>query len=760
MNYLNYSEFLNEKEIKFNETGFKPAPISPLLYDFQNVITKWAIRKGRAAIFADCGLGKTPIQLEWARQVAIKTEKPVLILAPLAVSKQTKREGVKFKTHVNICESQNDIVNGVNITNYEKLHKFNPSVFSGIVLDESSILKSYTGKFRTEIIESFMHTPYKLACTATPAPNDFIELGNHSEFLNILSRPEMLSTFFINDASNTGTWRLKRHGQNKFWEWLCSWAVMITKPSDLGFEDNKFILPKLNIIEKVIKYGKPLPGKLFTEKASTLNERRQARQLSIDEKVKYISKLASKNGDSWLIWCDLNNESAAASKSINGAVEIKGSDKIEFKEKSMMDFSSGKIRVLVTKPKIAGFGMNWQHCNNVIFMGLSDSYESYYQAVRRCWRFGQKNPVNAYLITTDVEGNIVDNVKRKENDANRMRSEMVKNMKDITKKEVYSLSSKKSEYKTNHKKGEGWELFLGDSVEVIKSIKEDSIGFSMFSPPFASLFTYTDSNRDMGNCRNKDEFFNQFNFLIPELKRVLMPGRLIAIHCMNLLATMTHDGFMGLHDFRGDIIRAFLQHGFIYHSEVCIWKDPLIQAVRTKVLSLAHKQVVKDSSRCGQGLADYIVVMRKPGENIEPISRQAGFTEYIGERESPKAKKTDIQKTNKFSHEIWQRYASPVWFDIRQTKVLSTTLARDERDEKHVCPLQLDTIERCLELWSNKFDKVLDPFVGIGSVVFSAAKMDRHGIGIELKESYFNQALKNMDLIKYQKSQLGLFKEL
>jgi hypothetical protein len=728
-----------------------------MLYDFQSIITRWAIRKGRTAIFADCGLGKTPMQLEWANQIHKKENAPILILAPLAVSKQTKREGDKFNIPIKIVDSQDDVINGINITNYEKLHKFISDKFIGIVLDESSILKSYSGKYRNYIIESFLDTPYKLACTATPAPNDYMELGNHSEFLNILTRFEMLSSFFINDTSNVGTWRLKKHAQDKFWEWMCSWAVMITKPSDLGFKDEKFVLPELNIIEKVIDFGKPLPGKLFIEKANTLHERRQARRETIKLKSDYISNLISRSDEPWLIWCDLNKEAETISKIIPEAIEIRGSNKNEFKEKTMMDFSDGNVRVLVTKPKIAGFGMNWQHCNNVIFIGLSDSYESYYQAVRRCWRFGQEKEVNVYIVTSDIEGNIVENVKRKECDALEMRKKMVGYMKYISKKEIYSMETSKTEYETDHTIGNQWELYLGDNIEIIKDIESESIGFSLFSPPFASLFTYSDLKRDMGNSRTKKEFFDHFNFLIPELHRILMPGRLIGIHCMNLPATITHDGYIGLKDFRGDIIRAFENNDFIFHSEVCIWKDPLVQAVRTKVLSLAHKQVIKDSSRSGQGLADYIVVMRKSGENPKPISRPDGFLEYIGEKQLPKVLKHKDQKKNKFSHEIWQRYASPVWLDIRQTRVLNSEIARDSSDEKHVCPLQLDTIERCLELWSTKYDRILDPFVGIGSVVFCAAKMDRYGIGIELKKSYYKQALKNMNLVKYQKSQKNLF---
>ena len=748
---MKYQEFLNKKDIIDQQSGFNPVSLNPQLYDFQSAIVRWACKRGRAAIFADCGLGKTPMQLEWAHQVHQFTGKPILILAPLAVSKQTQREGEKFNIHVNICESQDDVITGINITNYEKLHKFDAGVFVGIVLDESSILKSYTGKFRNYIIESFQKTPYKLACTATPAPNDFMELGNHSEFLNVLSRSEMLSLFFINDTANVGTWRLKGHGENKFWQWLCSWAVMLSKPSELGFDDAGFTLPELNIVEHVIAFGKPLEGCLFPQKAETLNERRQARRESINEKIELIKQTVT-DDEPWLIWCDLNNESESISQAIR-ATEITGQQDNEIKESRMMGFSSGQYRVICTKPKIAGFGMNWQHCNNVIFAGLSDSYEAFYQAIRRCWRFGQNKQVNCHIITTDIEGNIVENIKRKESDALRMRKEMIEHMQDITKSELHEKSISSFDYKTDIYKTDKYELHLGDNIDLIKELKDDSIGFSIFSPPFASLFTYTNSIRDMGNCRDKNGFLEHFKFLVAELYRVMMPGRLVAIHCMNLLMTITHDGVMGMHDFRGDIIRLFQEEKFIFHSEICIWKDPLIQAVRTKVLSLAHKQVCKDSSRCGTGIPDYIVVMRKGGDNPKPIERKHGFTEYIGEREFLNTNFNEDQRKNKLSHEIWQRYASPVWMDIRQTRVLSTDIARDEKDEKHVCPLQLDTIERCIELWSAKEDLIVDPFSGIGSTVYSAVSMGRHGIGFELKESYWRQSIKNLEYLESKERQ-------
>jgi len=305
--------------------------------------------------------------------------------------------------------------------------------------------------------------------------------------------------------------------------------------------------------------------------------------------------------------------------------------------------------------------------------------------------------------------------------------------------------------------GPDWAIYNGDCVEVVKGIPDNSIHFSLFSPPFASLFTYSDSDRDMGNCKNDRQFLRNFRYLTKELFRVTMPGRLVSIHCMNMLATITKDGHIGIKNFRDEVIRAFKWAGFYQHSEVVIWKDPLLQAVRTKALGLAHKQICKDSAMCNQGLPDYIVVMRKPGANPEPVSHRRGFERYVGEMPEPRAPKNDIGKKNKYSHEVWQRYASPVWFDINQTKTLNVAGARDDRDERHVCPLQLETIERCLELWTNPGDTVLSPFAGIGSEGYQAIKQDRKFIGIELKESYFRKAVKNLQSVDNAQAQLSLF---
>lgn len=442
-----YDNFLESKRIATPDCGIDVNDISPVLFDFQKDIVKWALKKGRAALFTMTGTGKTLMQLEWARQIADKCGGDVLILAPLAVSHQTIREAKKIGLDVHLCRSQEQVKQGVNIANYEMLHKFDASKFIGIVLDESGLLKDYSGTTRNQIIDSFKHTPYKLACTATPAPNDYMELGNHAEFLGVMSRTEMLSMFFVHDGGETSKWRLKGHAESKYWEWLASWSVVLTKPFDLGYEDDGFILPPLNIKSVVVDSDKPIEGMLFALPAQTLMERRQARRSSTEDRVKYCADIVNSTDEHFLVWCDLNYESELLTKAIPGAVEIRGSHDNDYKERNMLAFSNGDIRVLVTKPSIAGHGMNWQHCSNMAFVGLSDSFEQYFQAVRRCWRFGQKKPVTVHVITSELEGEVVKNIARKEDQAMKMIAEMVEYTKSITSENIRATVQEKTEYK-------------------------------------------------------------------------------------------------------------------------------------------------------------------------------------------------------------------------------------------------------------------------------------------------------------------------
>lgn len=751
---------MESKQVIIKPAGFECGEVNQVLFPFQQDIVKWALRRGKSAIFADCGLGKTLMQLEWSNKVHEHTGEDVLILAFLAVARQTAEEGKKIGLQVNLCREQADVKPGINITNYEMMHKFDPERFAGIVLDESSILKAYDGKTRTDIIEAFGNTPYRLACTATPAPNDFMELGNHSEFLGIMSRTEMLATFFVHDGGDTSKWRLKGHAEEKFWEWVASWAVVIKEPSDLGYENGDFTLPELKIVEHVVKVNKPTEGHLFAIEALTLQERQQARRTSLEDRVARCAEIVNQTEEQFLVWCDLNRESELLTKSIPDAVEVKGSDKPEHKEKAMMDFSAGKIRVLVTKPSICGFGMNFQNCHNEAFVGLSDSYEAFYQAVRRCWRFGQTKEVTAHVIIGEQEGAVVANIKRKEADAIKLQENLVKHTQEITKQNINATERQTDDYKTATAQGNGWTLFLGDCVEVAREIPDNTIHYTIFSPPFSSLYTYSNMDRDMGNCKNNNEFFTHFKFLIDELYRITMPGRLLSFHCMDIPAMKDRDGYIGIKDFPGDMLRLFEWAGFIYHSKVVIWKDPLVEATRTKALGLMHKQIVKDSAMCRQGLPDYLITLRKPGANNEQIAHPDGLTEFAGEDEPNAPKKEPTLKSQHavndhhshiqikdpvYSHQVWRRYASPVWMDINPSKTLQKESAREHKDERHICPLQLEVIERALTLWSNKGDLIFSPFAGIGSEGYEALKMGRRFLGAELKQSYFDQAKRNLE---------------
>lgn len=429
---MSYAEFLDTKAIRAIPTGLvDPTEPPAMLFPFQRDIVKWALRRGRAAVWADCGLGKTPMSLAWADQVPGRT----LILAPLAVAQQTCREGKKFGIDVAYARATCDA--RITVTNYEMLDHFNPDDYTGVVLDESSILKAFDGKFRNQIIDSFRDTPFKLPCTATPSPNDYMELGNHAEFLGVLTRTEMLSTFFVHDGGDTSQWRLKGHAQRDFWQWVCSWAVMIRRPSDLGYDDGAFVLPPLDMHQHTVEAISTPEGALFALEATTLQERQQARKLTTPERCKAAAEIiASKPEEPWLIWCDRNIESETITAMVPGAVEITGSDTNEQKESRMLGFSAGTHRVIVTKSSIAGFGMNWQHCNNVVFLGLSDSYEQFYQAVRRCYRFGQTKAVNCHVVTSDIEGAVVANIQRKEADAANMAGEMVSHMRSMNEADI------------------------------------------------------------------------------------------------------------------------------------------------------------------------------------------------------------------------------------------------------------------------------------------------------------------------------------
>lgn len=729
---MDYTDFIKQKRRNEVATGHNPQYLNEYLKPFQHAIVSWAVRRGRAAIFADTGLGKTIMQLSWANEVQSHTNGKVLILAPLAVSEQTIEEGAKFGIDVKRVPLGQDIPNnGVWITNYERMESINFAELHGLVLDESSILKSHTGKTRQLIIDSAQGIPYRLSCTATPSPNDFEELGNQCEFLGVMTRTEMLATYFVNDTGDTGTWRLKGWGASKFWEWMGSWAVVVRNPSDIGFNGDEYLLPPLQYFEHVVTTNKLFEGELFAKTAQTLQERRKAQRDSIEDRCRALADIVNADkSEPWLIWCHLNDEAEMLTSLIDGAVNVQGSDTPETKSKNLMGFAHGDIRVLVSKPKIAGFGMNWQHCARMAFVGLDDSFEKFYQSVRRCYRFGQKRNVQVHLFTSESEGQILINLKRKEEQHHQISKQMIDFMKDIMNNELKGQQNIVDEYKEDTYKGDGFTVHMGDCVKWSRRMEDNSIDYSVFSPPFADLFVYSNSDHDMGNCKDDAEFVQQLRYLIAELFRVIKPGRNVSFHCMNLPTTKMRQGFIGLRDFRGDLIRAFQDVGFIYHSEVCIWKDPVVAMQRTKALGLLHKTIRENSTMSRMGLPDYVVTMRKPGECEDRVKHG-----------------DDLPVT------MWQKYASPIWDDINQSRTLNKLPARNENDEKHMCPLQLDVIERCIHLWTNPGDVVFSPFTGIGSEGYCAVKMNRKFVGTELKPQYFELACQNIaDALRDQAS--------
>lgn len=727
---MNYAEFIASKRKAATFDGVAPGVMHPELFDWQRRVVEWALRKGRAAIFADCGMGKTFMQLEWASHVP----GDVVLLTPLAVGAQTEREAARFGIDARVSRDGERAAK-ITIINYEKLHKLDAGAYAGVVLDESSILKSMDGRTKNDLISMFAATRFRLACTATPAPNDHMELGNHAAFLGVSTMPEMLATYFCHDGGETSVWRLKGHAVDDFWAWVASWAMMVRKPSDIGFDDDGYVLPPLNMHVHEVKADIKREGELFAMPALALDEQRKARRATLEARVKAAADIANATNDQILVWCELNDESDALRDAIHGSKAVSGSDDDDVKATRMTDFAAGDLRCLVTKPKIAGFGMNWQSCSQMVFVGLSHSYEQFYQAVRRCWRFGQTSLVDVHIITSDAERAILDNIKSKQDKADEMVAQMVEKMKATMLSELGMPSaSARAEYVERREDGDEWTMHNGDCVDVVSRMPDASVGFSVFSPPFASLYTYSASDRDMGNCRTHSEFYAHFEFLVRELYRVTMPGRLLSFHCMNLPTSKDRDGFIGIRDFRGELIRMFCDAGWIYHSEVCIWKDPVTAMQRTKALGLLHKQIKKDSCMSRQGIADYLVTMRKPGVNPVPV-RHSGTGDDM-------------------PVEMWQRYASPVWMDINPSDTLQYQSAREHEDERHICPLQLQVIDRALTLWSAPGDVVLSPFAGIGSEGYCAVKSGRRFVGVELKKSYYEQAVRNL---RAAKAQLTLF---
>lgn len=741
-----YIEFLIKKQKVHIESGFEVDidSLNPKLFLFQKFCVHRAVKYGKYAIFSGTGTGKTLMEGSWSFEVVKFTGKSVLILAPLAVSGQTVEICSGMNIDVIECSDKTDFTKvGIYITNYEQLENL-PEDFiknlAGVALDEASILKNHEGVYRNKLIDTFKETHYKSVFTATGSPNDPMENGNYSEFLDVMPRNEMLAMYFVHDAGETQKWRIKKHARKEFWRFISSFAIMFQVPKDIGFDNTGYDLPPLNLIEKQIVTEKRDNGSLFNDMAVSATTFNQELRLTKVERLDVVSDIVNASAESFVIWIKHNSEEEYLKKLIPDAVIVTGSDSQEYKKQKLLDFAHNKFRVLISKVKICGYGMNFQNCHNTIFASPDFSFEAVYQAIRRFLRFGQMFAVNAWLVTTDTMQNVIETFKRKQ----ALFEEMQKEMSLASSESLYvdrlgKLIRKFKEVKTNN-----FMYQLGDSVQLIRKLESDSIGFSIWSPPFPTLYVYSNEIEDMGNSKDFKEFFEGFNFLIPDLNRVMMPGRNVAVHCMDVPIQKGKEGYIGLRDFSGMIIDSFQKAGFIYHSRVTLWKNPVTEMQRSKALGLLHKQIKKDASMCRVGIPDYLLIFRKEGDNPQPIIHQD----------------KNQSLPNYLPVSLWQKYASPVWMDIDFGDTLNSRAGKDKDDERHIAPLARPIINRALHLWSNEGDTILTTYGGIGSEGAEAIKLKRKAILFELKESYFNEGVQNCLNAEKIKSQKTLFNEI
>lgn len=726
---MEYNKFLETKKKKFISSGFdaNDEDLNSNLFEFQKYAVKTALKKGRFALFFDCGLGKTLMQLSWANAVFNHTSNKVLILAPLAVVEQTKREAVKFGIDLNSFD----------IVNYDQLKNTDTSIYSGVVLDESSILKGKGGKTSSYIIDLFENTPYKLACTATPSPNDHMELGQHSQFLGAMSYLEMLAMFFVHDGGETSKWRLRKHAKDNFWKYVCTWSMACDSPSTLGFNVDGYNLPSIEFIEHKIPVENE-SGLLFGDVAVSATELHRDLKRSFNKRIEKTKELVNSSNEQWIVWTLKNDEAKELNKVLNDSINVQGADKPEVKAKNLNGFADNNFKTLITKTSIASFGMNYQNCCNMVFTSYDFKFEAFYQAVRRCYRFGQKNKVKVHILVPESQVNVRKSILQKQD----RHFQMINEMSKYSNNTDYKTNKSNFMVKNKEIKTDEYHVINGDCVQETKRLKDNEADLCVFSPPFAELYVYSDKEEDMGNVSDYREFENHFKYLIPEIKRVLKQGRICAIHCMDLPIQKGKEGFIGLRDFSGMLIDWFTEQGFIYHAKTTIWKNPVTEMQRTKALGLLHKTIKKDSSMSRVGIPDYVLFFRNGDGNEIPITHQD----------------TDHNAPNYLPVDLWQKYASPVWMDVDYSRTLQYRSARDGNDEKHICPLQLDTIERIIHLYSNEGETVFSPFGGIGSEGFQAINMNRKSISIELKDSYFNINAKNHKAAVLEKnSTLTLF---
>lgn len=760
-----YQEIIKNKTPKATDVGFDVTHSWGHLYPFQQYCVRTALKKGRFALLEGCGDGKTRQQLTFAHEVVQHTGKPVIILAPLAVVGQTIEEaeliGYECIEYQEEMYTMHELPATIYISNYEQLDNLPVDEFIGVVLDESSILKSFTGKTKRKLIEYFAETKYKLCCSGTAAPNDLNEYGNHSEFLNVLDAQDMRAKWFVRDEG-MNNYRLKGHAKESFYAWLRTWCIMFNKPSEIGFPMAGYDLPKVHYHDVIIKADLKENGKLFNEGHVNATSFHREVKHTMNKRLQEVASIVNSSTESFIIWIEQDAEGDELRKLIPDAVEVRGPQKKSYKREKLLGFAKGDFRVLISKGEIAGFGMNYQNCANMIFANPSFSFETMYQCLCRIVRFGQKQECNIYMVSTDTMENVTAIYKQKEKQFFETLEEINKGVNQLHYGLVNNYEFK--EVRTAN----AW-LMKGDCCIESNRIPDKSVRLIIYSPPFSALFTYSNYIHDMGNNESHEAFFKQYAFQLKHNYRILQDGGIMVCHTKNLGVYKNSSGYTGMYDFTGEHTRAVLEAGFKLHCIITIWTDPVLEMQRTKTQRLLYKTVTSDSSYTGVGMPEFLYVFRK----------------WEGD-EKDWSPVTNLTKQN-FPLDMWQEWASPVyrqnlmnyeksdlvsallqlkaenfrlkydcniglpdhwyddvWFDIKRTDVLNGKEGTDQGDEKHIAPLQLEVIHRCVNLWSNEGDKIFTCFGGIGSEPYKSVLDGRKAIAIELKDSYFDVMCRNV----------------
>jgi DNA modification methylase len=762
-----YAEFLKTKDLRARPAGIaiEPDRIHPSLFQFQRDAVQWAVKQGRAAIWFNYGLGKTRIQLEIARLI----DKRALIIAPLSVASQTQREALELGYLVKYATAQREVTGDQKlwITNYEHAHKFDPKQFEIVILDESSILKSLDSKTRLALTKQWRHTAYRFCFTATPAPNDIKEIVNHAAFLGIMSRKECFATFFENEGGKQLKTVLRPAAEKPFYNWLSSWAMAMKNPSDLGYSDKGYELPALKIIAHEVNADYVPEGQLMFTSLKGVSDRARVQRETEPERVHKAIALANSDDEQYIIWHHLNSEGEALIKAVRGAVLVEGKMGAEDKTSAYEAFMRGEYRVLISKPTICGFGMNFQHSHKQIWVGINDSFEQFHQGVHRQYRFGQTKTVEVHVIHADVQQAIVENIESKRQQAEAMSSKLIETLQDRNQFDLQIMQS--DTYQVD--RGRGWALYCGDSCDPagpLASIPDDSVHLVITSPPFSNRYAYTNMLNDLGNSQNLDQFMAQYAYQLRELYRVMMPGRNVAIHLQQIRITKRDTGSVGLIDFRGAVIRAFAEAGFVYYSDYTIDKNAQVQARRKHHVSLLYKSLETDSAKCGAALADHLLVFKKPGDNPRPLDATDIPRQTWNHWAKPvwlpddltSDQKPDLEKMTRKELLAYIDSREPVWYGIQEVDVVPSQTKRAKlvmEDQRHLCPLQLGFIERVARIWSAPNETVLDPFSGVGSVGYQTVLMHRQYIGIELNPNWHTEGIRNLKHAERQANQTTLF---